>query len=203
MSSDKTSTDDVSIIPPETLISAYSQGIFPMSEHKEDDDVDWFSATRRGIIPMDEFHVSSNVQRLIRQGRFEIRINSAFKDVVEACADRETSWISPVIIESYQRLHELGYAHSVEVWKKGKLKGGLYGVALRGAFFGESMFKYEKELDKIALFFCHKRLSERRFLLWDTQFYTEHLSQFGCIEISSEEYDERLQEAMQIKTFFD
>lgn len=197
------SSSPTTIIPPETLISAYSQGIFPMSEHKEDDDVDWFSATRRGIIPLDEFRVSSNVQRLIRKGEFEVRYNSAFKDVVQACADRDTSWISPVIIESYQRLHELGYAHSVEIWKKGELKGGLYGVALRGAFFGESMFKYDKELDKIALFFCHKRLTERRFTLWDTQFYTDHLSQFGCIEISAEEYEERLEQAMNVRAFFD
>jgi len=195
--------EQATIIPPETLISAYSQGIFPMSEHKEDNEVDWYSATRRGIIPMDQFRVSSNVQRLIRQGNFEVRYNSAFREVVKACSDRETSWISPVIIESYQRLHEMGYAHSVEIWKEKKLKGGLYGVALRGAFFGESMFKNDKELDKIALYFCHQRLKERRFKLWDTQFYTEHLSQFGCIEISAEEYEERLQQAMDFRAFFD
>jgi len=195
--------EQATIIPPETLISAYSQGIFPMSEHKEDNEVDWYSATRRGIIPMDQFRVSSNVQRLIRQGNFEVRYNSAFREVVKACSDRETSWISPVIIESYQRLHEMGYAHSVEIWKEKKLKGGLYGVALRGAFFGEPMFKNDKELDKIALYFCHQRLKERRFKLWDTQFYTEHLSQFGCIEISAEEYEERLQQAMDFRAFFD
>jgi leucyl/phenylalanyl-tRNA--protein transferase len=97
----------------------------------------------------------------------------------------------------------MGYAHSVEIWKEKKLKGGLYGVALRGAFFGESMFKNDKELDKIALYFCHQRLKERRFKLWDTQFYTEHLSQFGCIEISAEEYEERLQQAMDFRAFFD
>jgi leucyl/phenylalanyl-tRNA--protein transferase len=203
MHSDHDSTSQATIIPPETLISAYSQGIFPMSEHKEDNEVDWYSATRRGIIPMDQFRVSSNVQRLIRQGNFEVRYNSAFREVVKACSDRETSWISPVIIESYQRLHEMGYAHSVEIWKEKKLKGGLYGVALRGAFFGESMFKNDKELDKIALYFCHQRLKERRFKLWDTQFYTEHLSQFGCIEISAEEYEEHLQQAMDFRAFFD
>lgn len=185
------------IIPPDILLKGYSKGIFPMSESRDDDTVNWYSAIKRGIIPIEEFHVSKNVQRIIRQRRFECSINTCFNEVIRECANRETTWISELIINSFEVLHQSGHAHSVEMFNKdGELAGGLYGVSLGGAFFGESMFKNEKEADKVALWHCHQILKKNGFQLWDTQFYTEHLSQFGCIEISPEEYKRRLDEAL-------
>lgn len=190
------------IIRPEILLEGYALGIFPMAPHKHSDKVDWFTANRRGIIPLDNFKVSKNVHRLIRQHHFRVSYDSSFKAVMQACADRETTWISDTIVESYYNLFELGYAHSVEIWQKNALVGGLYGVSLKGAFFGESMFHYKKEMDKIALYYCHKKLLEGQFVLWDTQFYTKHLSQFGCIEISDDKYQNLLKEAMSIDARF-
>ncbi|HCD53175.1 MAG TPA: leucyl/phenylalanyl-tRNA--protein transferase, partial [Balneolaceae bacterium] len=131
----------MNIIPPENLLSAYAQGIFPMADSRDSDDVEWYSARMRGIIPVDQFHVSKNLARLIRQGKFEVKIDTRFREVVTACADRESTWINDLIINSYDILNQSGYAHSVEVYKEGKLVGGLYGVHLQAAFFGESMFK--------------------------------------------------------------
>ena len=193
-------SDGKKIIPPESLLEAYSQGIFPMSESRDDGSVEWFSARRRGVIPMDQFRVSSNVQRIIRQNRFTCRINTQFREVMMACADRNTTWISGLIIDSFEVLHLAGHAHSVEMYNsKGKLAGGLYGVSLGAAFFGESMFKNDKEADKVALWHCHQILEKNGFELWDTQFYTEHLAQFGCVEISAYEYQKRLEGAMEKK----
>lgn len=167
-----------------------------MADSKDADDVEWYTARQRGIIPMDNFHMSSNVMRLIRRGEFKVKIDTAFRNVMEACADRETTWINPLIINSYEMLNKMGYAHSVEIYTKGKLTGGLYGVALGGAFFGESMFHYEPETDKIALYYCHQILEQNGFELWDTQFYTDHLGRFGCVEIGADEYEERLESAL-------
>jgi leucyl/phenylalanyl-tRNA--protein transferase len=194
---------DKRIIPPDILLEGYSKGIFPMSESRDDDTVNWYSALKRGIIPINRFHVSKNVQRIIRQGRYECRINTRFSEVMKECASRKTTWISELIINSFEVLHQSGHAHSVEMYNDdGKLAGGLYGVSLRGAFFGESMFKNEKEADKVALWHCHQILEQNGFTLWDTQFYTDHLSQFGCIEISPQEYKRRLDEALQIHAEF-
>ena len=190
------------IIPVDRLLEGYMTGIFPMSRSRYNNDYDWYTAKRRGIIPIDQFHVSKNVKRLIRQGRFEVRYNYHFQKVMEACADRSSTWISDVIIKSYVRLHELNFAHSVEIWKHNNLVGGLYGVAIGGAYFGESMFHYETDMDKIALYFCHQRLAEGGFILWDTQFYTDHLGQFGCVEISSDEYKKKLHDALKVKAYF-
>lgn len=188
---------DQKIIPPEILLNGYRQGIFPMSEERDDDTVGWYSASRRGIIPMDSFRVSNNVQRILRQGRFTHKINHNFRTVVEACAERETTWISDLIINSFEVLHLAGHAHSVEVYNSdNKLAGGLYGVSLGAAFFGESMFKREKEADKVALWHCHNILKKCGFELWDTQFYTDHLAQFGCVEISAKEYDTLLKQTL-------
>lgn len=192
----------VKIIPPEALLSGYAQGIFPMANSRDDPDVEWYTARKRGIIPLNRFHVSKNVKRIIRQGRFEVKINQAFRSVVKACAARETTWINDLIINSFDVLNQTGHAHSVEVYQSGNLVGGLYGVHLKAAFFGESMFKKAPEADKVALYYCHQILSENNFLLWDTQFYTEHLGQFGCIEIEGEEYDELLYKALQKKASF-
>lgn len=185
------------IIPPEILLEGYRRGIFPMSESRDDDSVGWYSARMRGIIPMDSFRISKNVSRIIRQGRFEYRINTQFRDVVKACANRSTTWISDLIIDSFEVLHLAGHAHSVEIFNRnGKLAGGLYGVSQGAVFFGESMFKNEKEADKVALWYCHQILQSNGFELWDTQFYTDHLAQFGCTEISAVEYDLRLKKAL-------
>lgn len=192
------------IIPPEALLEAYSRGIFPMSESREDTGVHWYSARKRGVIPINQFHVSGNVQRIIRQGRFSYSVNTRFRDVMKECANRKTTWISDIIIHSFERLHLAGHAHSVEMYdNSGALAGGLYGVSLGGAFFGESMFKRRKEADKVALWHCHRILKKNGFELWDTQFYTDHLAQFGCIEISSEEYDTRLERALRKNAVFE
>jgi leucyl/phenylalanyl-tRNA--protein transferase len=192
------------IIPPAALLDAYSKGIFPMSESRYDSSVNWYSARQRGILPIDAFRVSSNVQRIICQGRFTCRINTRFRDVMKECAKRDSTWISDVIINSFDVLHMAGHSHSVEMYDSdNKLAGGLYGVSLGAAFFGESMFKHQKEADKVALWYCHQILEKNGFELWDTQFYTDHLAQFGCIEISAEEYSRRLKEAIRKKVVFE
>lgn len=185
------------IIPPENLLSAYAQGIFPMAESKDAENVDWYSASKRGIIPIEGFHVSKNVLRIIRQDKFEVKVDTRFREVVKACANRETTWINDLIVNSYDVLNQAGHAHSVEVYLDEELVGGLYGVSLQSAFFGESMFKTEPEADKVALYYCHQILEKNGFKLWDTQFYTDHLAQFGCIEIDAQEYEERLHQAME------
>lgn len=191
------------IIPPHKLLMGYAQGIFPMSEHRHSKKAEWYTAAQRGIIPMNQFYVSSNVRRIIRQGRYEVKIDSAFQQTMEHCADRTTTWISDVIIESYNRLHELGFAHSVEVYNEaGEMAGGLYGVTLKAAFFGESMFNRERESAKVALYYCHKTLREGGFRLWDTQYYSDHLAQFGCIEIPQEQYLDLLDEALGQEAIF-
>lgn len=185
------------IIPPEVLLNGYRNGIFPMSESREDESVGWYSARQRGIIPIENFRVSTNVQRLIRQDRYTCRVDTCFRKVMEECANRKTTWISGVIINSFEMLHLAGHAHSVEMFDKDEnLVGGSYGVSLGTAFFGESMFKKAREADKIALWNTHKILKKNGFILWDTQFYTDHLAQFGCIEISSAEYKKRLEKAL-------
>lgn len=191
------------IIPPEILLNGYRQGIFPMSEDRDDESVGWYSARLRGIIPMEKFKVSKNVQRIIRQKRFHCRVNSRFREVMEECADRNSTWISDLIINSFEVLHLAGHAHSVEVYDENEcLAGGLYGVTLGAAFFGESMFKNQKEADKVALWHCHQILQKNGFELWDTQFYTDHLAQFGCIEISSESYSIKLKHALKKSAVF-
>lgn len=184
------------ILPPEKLLEAYAQGIFPMAESKESESVDWYTARKRGIIPIGEFHTSDNLARIIRQERFEVRVNSNFREVVKQCANRDSTWINDLIINSYDVLNQHGNACSVETYQEGNFVGGLYGVKLKAAFFGESMFKKEKWADKVALYYCHEILQKNGFLLWDTQFYTDHLAQFGCIEIEAEEYDQMLDEAL-------
>jgi len=176
------------IIPLQKLLLGYASGIFPMSESRHSNKVEWFTAEQRGIIPMDQFHVSSNVKRIIRQQKYQVAYNQAFRQTMEHCANRDTTWISEPIIESYRRLHEAGYAHSVEVYKGDKMVGGLYGVSLKAAFFGESMFNYRPETSKIALYYCHQALQQGGFTLWDTQYYTPHLAQFGCVELPQDKY---------------
>ena len=183
-------------------MEAYSKGEFPMAISRDVDGVDWYLPRWRGIIPIDRFHISKNVRRIIRQRKFEVRIDTQFREVVRACADRETTWINDMILNSYDILNQAGFAHSVEVYRGQDLVGGLYGVHLQSAFFGESMFKNVPEADKIALYYCHQILQQNGFILWDTQFYTDHLSRFGCIEIEANEYSILLKKALQISRTF-
>ena len=191
------------MISPEELLTGYANGIFPMAETRDDPDAKWYTARRRGIIPLGDFRVSSNVQRIVRNHHYHIKFDYAFRRVMEACADRESTWISGEIIDSYCRLHELGYAHSVSVYDQDwKLAGGQYGVTLGAAYFGESMFGRAKEAGKVALYWTHQALQQGGFELWDTQFWSEHLAQFGAIEISAEEYKDRLKWALRKEAEF-
>lgn len=183
------------IIPVPTLLDAYSRGIFPMAEHGE---ILWFSPERRGVIPLDErFHIPKNLRRTIRRKPFEVRWDTAFREVVKACADRESTWIDSTILKSYHEMHRMGYAHSVECWDDEGLQGGLYGVALGGVFFGESMFSRKTDASKVALVELVRRLRELEFDLLDTQWMTPHLRQFGGYEIPRDEYLKRLYKAME------
>lgn len=191
------------MISPDELLIGYARGMFPMADSRDDRTAKWYTARRRGIIPLDNFRVSSNVRRLIRNNRYRVEVDSAFREVMERCADRSSTWISDELIESYVRLHKIGYAHSVDVYtQEGKLVGGQYGVALKAAFFGESMFQDDREASKVALYYTHKALVEGGFELWDTQFWSEHLARFGGIEISDKEYLKRLEAALQKEAVF-
>lgn len=167
---------------------------------QEDGRIYWYDPDPRAIIPLDRFHISRSLQRTIRQQIFEIRIDTAFTAVLEACAapalGREDTWINDNIVQAYTRLHRLGFAHSVEAWQAGKLVGGLYGVAVQGFFAGESMFSQARDSSKVALAFLVEHLQQRRFHLLDTQFMTDHLRRFGAIEIPAAEYKQLLGRAL-------
>ena len=188
------------VIEPEILLQGYGLGVFPMA--MEDGEIEWFSPNPRAILPLAEFHVPHGLSRAQRKNQFEIRIDTAFAEVIQRCAAREDTWINADIIASYVRLHELGYAHSVEAWSEGELAGGLYGVVLGAAFFGESMFHRVTNASKIALLALVERLREREFLLLDAQWTTEHLQQFGVIEIPRRHYLRLLAEAVQLPRVF-
>jgi leucyl/phenylalanyl-tRNA---protein transferase len=183
------------ILEPETLLQAYAQGLFPMG--MENGEIAWFSPDPRGVIPLtNAFHIPHGLRRVLKKAPYEIRINTAFADVMRGCAARATTWIDDTIFKSYVRLHYLGHAHSVETWLDGALVGGLYGVALGGAFFGESMFSRATDASKIALVALVNRLREREFSLLDTQWTTAHLRQFGVEDIPRHKYLRQLQCAL-------
>lgn len=188
------------VIDSSLLIAAYAQGIFPMALGSDDahGEIGWFSPDPRGIIPLDTFSVPKRLARVVRQGRFDLRIDTAFEAVMRGCAAHrdDGTWISDEILESYVALHQRGLAHSVEAWRGGALVGGLYGVHLGGAFFGESMFHRETDASKVALVALVERLNARGFTLLDTQWTTSHLEQFGAIEIPRDDYLARLTAAM-------
>ena len=171
-----------------------------MAESAEDPDVFWVQPRIRGVIPLDRFHVSRSLAKKIRQKPFDITVNKAFDTVMERCAeatdDRPTTWINPLILSLYKDLHRMGYTHSVEAWQGAELVGGLYGVSLGSAFFGESMFSRRADASKICLVHLVDRLRERKFTLLDTQFTTDHLKTFGAIDIPRKEYEKLLEEAM-------
>ncbi len=188
------------VIEPEFLIKAYRMGIFPMA--LEDGEIAWFSPDPRGIIPLKDFHVPHGLKPCLRRSQFEVRVDTAFEQVIQGCADRRETWISPVIVESFVSLHALGYAHSVETWLDGELAGGLYGVSIGGAFFGESMFSRVSNASKVALVALVQRMREQGMTLLDTQWSNPHLDQFGCREIPRQEYMQLLKEALMFRGGF-
>jgi len=194
------------MIHSELLVSAYTSGWFPMAvDHGE---IRWYSPDPRGIIPLDTFRVPSRLGRVIRAGTFQIELNRAFDAVIRACAETDRrdgdpgTWIDREIIDSYVELHRLGFAHSVEAWQDGRLVGGLYGVVLGGAFFGESMFHSRTNASKVALAALVEHLRARGFRLLDIQWVTPHLEQFGAVEIPRKAYLELLEEAIALEVSF-
>lgn len=191
-------------LTPELLLSAYAQGAFPMAH--EDGRIYWYSPDPRAILPLDQLHSSRSLLRLIHAGKYEVRFNTAFAEVIANCAspapDRQATWINDEIIEAYTWLHELGFAHSVETWLGDELIGGLYGIALRGFFAGESMFSRRPDASKVALYYLVRHLRGRGFILLDVQYQTPHLARLGAIEIPRWQYFELLHEALAIDVQF-
>ncbi|MDO6482481.1 leucyl/phenylalanyl-tRNA--protein transferase [Shimia thalassica] len=183
-------------LTPALLMHAYSVGVFPMSEHRDDPEIFWVDPHQRGIFPLDAFHVSKSLSKALRKRPFRISLNENFLGVVDGCADREETWINAEIRDLYQSLHQLGCAHSLEVWEDTMLVGGVYGVTLGSAFFGESMFSKRTNASKIALAYLCAHLRNCGFTLFDTQFITPHLASLGAIEISRASYHALLADAV-------
>ncbi len=200
----KSSMNQSEKIEPDTLLRGYQMGLFPMADSDEsgDEGIAWYAPDPRGVIPLDGFHIPHGLKRVLRKKEYEIRMDTVFSDVIAACAERAETWISPGIRASYIRLHDLGWAHSVESWFEGELAGGLYGVAIGGAFFGESMFSRRTEASKVALVHLVAHLKASGFVLLDIQWVNPHLEQFGCIEISRDQYMEALESAVQVEARF-
>jgi leucyl/phenylalanyl-tRNA--protein transferase len=188
--------DGLPEITPTLLLQAYASGVFPMAETAGSDELFWVDPQRRGILPLDGLHVSRRLARSFLAGGFEIRIDSDFAGVIGACAERPETWINARIRRLYGELRRLGYAHSVEIWHDGTLTGGLYGVALGAAFFGESMFSRRRDTSKFALIALVARLRAGGFRLLDTQFVTDHLARLGAVEISRAAYHRQLDTAV-------
>jgi leucyl/phenylalanyl-tRNA---protein transferase len=178
------------------LLHGYSIGVFPMAEHRDDAEIFWVDPRHRGIIPLHGFHISRSLARALRRADYDVRINHDFAAVVAGCADRAETWINAEIRDHYLALHDLGLAHSLEIWRDDALIGGVYGVTLGAAFFGESMFSRRRDSSKIALAYLVDRLNLGGFTLFDTQFLTEHLASLGGIEISRADYHARLSSAI-------
>ena len=189
-----------SIIDPDFLLNAYASGIFPMA--LEGGEIGWFSPDPRGVIPLEEFHVPHGMRKLVRNPPFEVRMDTAFEQVMRGCADRDETWINRSIIGTYVALHKRGFAHSVEAWDEGKLVGGLYGVAIGGAFFGESMFSRKSESSKLCLVALVSQLRNRGYALLDTQWTNPHLEQFGATDIPKADYMKLLMSALEIDAHF-
>ena len=193
-------------LTPDIILRAYAAGVFPMAKSPNDSDIFWVDPDMRGLLPLDQFHVPRSLKKVVRRGAFEIRYDTAFQSVVLACAEpsasRDNTWINEEIVTLYSALHQMGHSHSVECWRNGCLVGGLYGLSLGGAFFGESMFSRETDASKVALVYLVMRLRIGGYRLLDTQFLTDHLKQFGAIEISRQDYHGLLEEALSYKGIF-
>jgi leucyl/phenylalanyl-tRNA--protein transferase len=185
----------MSELTPELLLHGYAIGIFPMAEHRDDPEIFWVDPERRGIMPLDGFHISRSLARAMRRSTFEVRVNTDFDAVVAACADRADTWINAEITQLYSALHAMDHAHSLELWEDDTLVGGVYGVTLGAAFFGESMFSRRTNASKMALAALVDRLNRAGFTLFDTQFLTTHLASLGATEISRRTYHARLERA--------
>lgn len=193
----------VTELPPDLLLRAYAMGVFPMAESRDAPEVRFVDPRRRGIFDLHNFHISNSLNRAIRHSSFTFRTNTAFDAVLTACADRDETWINPTIHRAYLALHRIGHAHSQEVWDGDDLVGGVYGVTLGAAFFGESMFSRRTNASKMALAYLIHRLRAGRFTLFDTQFLTPHLASLGAIEITRADYHRRLAQALQRDAAFD
>jgi leucyl/phenylalanyl-tRNA--protein transferase len=193
-------------LTPELILKAYAAGVFPMAESGNAQDIYWVEPKTRGVLPLDKFHVPARLARTVRQGLYRITINQAFGEVIERCAKtprkQQETWINPTIKSLYGQLYEIGHAHSIEAWKNDELVGGLYGVSLGTAFFGESMFSTARDASKVALVHLVARLTKQGYTLLDAQFITDHLAQFGAIEIAREEYHGLLRLALSGVAFF-
>jgi len=193
-------------IPTDLLLKAYASGVFPMAESADDAEVFWVRPESRGILPLDKFHVPRSLRKVIRQHQFDVRVDTDFEGVIDACAEtragRRSTWINGPIRDAYIELNRIGHAHSVEAWREERLVGGLYGVRLGSAFFGESMFSRETDASKVCLAFLVERLRERGFKLLDTQFTTDHLKRFGAVDVPRRRYEAMLAEALEANTRF-
>lgn len=189
-------------ITPTLLLRAYAAGVFPMAESAEAETLFWVDPKRRGVLPLDALHVSASLRRRIRRGGFRVRVNGDFAAALDGCADRSETWINAEIRDLFITLNRMGYAHSIEVWDEAGLAGGLYGVSLGGAFFGESMFSYRPDASKLALVWLVARLRAGGFTLLDTQFVTDHLARMGAVEISRDAYHAELDRALEAPAQF-
>ena len=185
-------------VTPELLLQAYRSGVFPMAEHRDDPEMFWVDPRKRGVFPLDGFRISRSLAKTLRRDAYRVTLNTAFGDVIDACADRSETWINHDIRVLYEELHHQGHAHSLEVWADDRLIGGVYGVAVGSAFCGESMFSRQRDASKIALAWLVDLLRRTGFMLFDTQFLTHHLASLGAIEITRAEYRAHLTQALQI-----
>lgn len=193
-------------ITPQVLLKAYACGLFPMAESADDPTLYWIEPDQRGVIPLDTFHVPRSLSKIIRKGVFEIRVDTDFDGVISGCAEltseRRETWINQPIRDLYGELFHMGFCHTVECWKEGALMGGLYGIHIGGVFFGESMFSRIPDASKVALVHLRNRLNAGGFTLLDTQFVTDHLRKFGAHEVPRADYNELLQDALQVDSDF-
>ncbi|WP_255464782.1 leucyl/phenylalanyl-tRNA--protein transferase [Aliiroseovarius sp. PrR006] len=183
----------------ELLLKAYAMGVFPMAEGRDDPEVFWVDPKLRGIFPLDGFHISRSLARTIQRSPFQVTLNRDFAGTVAGCADRDETWINDTIFALYEQLHKMGHAHSLELWEGDALIGGVYGVTLGGAFFGESMFSRRRDASKIALAYLVAHLRACGFTLFDTQFLTPHLASLGAVEIPRAEYHQLLRHALEVQ----
>jgi leucyl/phenylalanyl-tRNA--protein transferase len=191
-----TATEDGEGLTPELVLRAYAVGLFPMAERREDEEIFWVDPRRRGVIPLNGLRISRSLAKRLRRDDYSVTVDMDFEGVIDACADRDETWINAEIRRLYTALHRLGHAHSLEVWMDDRMAGGIYGVTLGAAFFGESMFSRRRDGSKIALAWLADRLRQAGFVLFDTQFLTPHLASLGGVEISRAEYHRRLAEAL-------
>ena len=190
---------DPPLLTPELLLRGYVEGIFPMAEGRQDREIYWVDPKIRGILPLDGFHISKSLRKLIRKAPWRVSLDEDFPGVVQACADREETWINSQIFDAYLALHRGGFAHSVELWDGRDLVGGVYGVTVGAAFFGESMFSRRPNASKVALAYLVYMLREGGFTLFDTQFVTDHLASLGAIGIPRSDYRRRLRDAVSVE----